>query len=140
MSNKKFQVDVKRASCLDTKYCMKPLCKVVTARRAAYFNFGCDMTKNIENLKIYISLFYRINHAYQQFPIDLTEDWCEYLKYKNPIRTPALCESNADVLLNETSNGLRCLFQAGHYYYIQNLLLYKHVLRDDHSILPNGDY
>lgn len=125
---------------MDTRYCNKPLCKVVTERHAAYFNYGCNLTDNVHHIMVHISLFYRFNNVYRQFPIDLTEDFCDYVKYRNPLRTPLLYQNNIFKMLNGTSNILRCSFEAGQYYYVRNLLIFKMIVSNQTGVLPNGDY
>lgn len=133
-------MSVKRATCLKTHFCSEELCNVTTARGAAYLNYGCNLTENVQRPTVQISVYYRNNNLYQIFPIEGLENICDYVKFRD-IRTPILFHINLQGLLNGTSNNvLRCTFEAGQYYYVRNLLVYDKVLPLYGLAFPLGDY
>lgn len=112
------------------------------AHRAAYFNYGCNLTQNARHIKLHLAMFTRVNNVFIQFPIDATEDLCDYLKYENRFRTPVLYEAEIKKLLTGSgrSNVLRCSFTAGEYYYVRDLLIYQKNLGRNYAVMPTGDY
>lgn len=114
-------------------------CGVATERRRAYFNLECNLTEYINRLQVDVSLFYRPNIVYHKLPVDATEDFCDFITYRDPWKTPLLCQSGLFDILNKTSNVMRCSYEPAQYY-IRKLLIYEKPLVNHSLALPDGDY
>lgn len=87
---------------------------------------------------MHISLYFRATNVYRQFPIDVIEDFCDFITYRDSHKTPVLVESGLFNTLNKTSNIIRCSFAPGQYY-VRNFLLFEKNISNAWA-LPLGDY
>lgn len=119
--------------------CTKPICFAQpVSRQEMNLEYGCNLTKTIYDVFVHVTIFYRLNNVYQQFPIDSKESLCTYLKYKDR-RTPVLYEINLSAFLHDSPILLKCPWEPG-YKSIEKLNLRQHKIPKGMIALPFGDY